>query len=114
MNIENLFPVTYKEAIKEIEISGKQIPFNYGVIWLEEGDEIDSEQRFYYEKHEYYCFEFESTENNIELINALRNRYSLPIKVTTASNKVIECNFICTSYSGGYDQINEYELQQSK
>lgn len=114
MNIGNPFSVTNKEAIKSIELNGELIPFSYGLIWLEEGEEIDSEQSLYYKENDYYCFEFEANEKNIELANSILNKYRLPIKVTTASDKVIECNFICTSYSGGYDQINEYELMQSK
>lgn len=46
------------------------------------------------------------------LVDSIYNKVALPVKVTTKSDKVIECNFHCVSYSGGDGQTNEYELQQ--
>lgn len=48
------------------------------------------------------------------LIHSIYDKVALPVKVTTKSDKVIECNFHCVSYSGGDDQLNEYELRQLK
>lgn len=103
--------LTNKESIKEIEIDGKQIPFAYGMIWLEDGSEIYSKEGIYKE-NDYYCCELESMDEIKLLCDSLLDKTTLPIKVTTKSDRVIECNFICNSYSGGYCQMNEYELQQ--
>lgn len=100
-----------KEAIKKIEIDGKQIPFSYGMIWLEDGDEVDSKEGIYKE-NDYYCCEIESMNKIDLLINSIYNKVALPVKVTIKSDRVIECNFHCVSYSGGDDQMNEYELRQ--
>jgi len=103
--------LTNKEAIKEIEIDGKQIPFAYGMIWLEGGDEVYSKEGIYRE-NDYYCCELESMEKINLLVDSIYNKVALPVKVTTKSDKVIECNFHCVSYSGGDDLTNEYELRQ--
>ncbi|PEM58616.1 hypothetical protein [Bacillus toyonensis] len=103
--------LTNKEAIKEIEIGGKQIPFTYGMVWLEDGDEVYSKEGIYRE-NDYYCCELESMEKINLLVDSIYNKVALPVKVTTKSDKVIECNFHCVSYSGGDDQTNEYELRQ--
>ncbi|NIA59444.1 hypothetical protein G5716_14055 [Bacillus pacificus] len=41
---------TNKEAIKLIELNGEQVPFSYGLIWLEEGEKVDSEQILFMKK----------------------------------------------------------------
>ncbi|EJR51819.1 hypothetical protein IIO_06229 [Bacillus cereus VD115] len=103
--------LTNKEAIKEIEIRGKRIPFTYGMIWLEDGDEVYSKEGIYRE-NDYHCCELESMVKINLLVDSIYNKVALPVKVTTKSDKVIECNFHCVSYSGGDDQTNEYELRQ--
>lgn len=110
---DNSISLTNKEAIKAMEIDGKQIPFEYGMIWLEDGSEVYSKEGIYKE-NDYYCCELESMSKIDLLINSIYDKVALPVKVTTKSDRVIEYNFHCVSYSGGDCQINEYELQQLK
>lgn len=107
----NTITLTDKEAIKNIEIDGKQIPFTCGMIWLEGGSEVYSKEGIYRED-DYYCCKLESMEKINLLVDSIYNKVMLPVKVTTKSDKVIECNFRCVSYSGEDEQINEYELKQ--
>ncbi|MGN4897824.1 hypothetical protein ACTFSB_28635 [Bacillus cereus group sp. MYBK14-3] len=107
----NTITLTNKEAIKTIEIDGKQIPFAYGMIWLEDGSEVYSKEGNFKE-HDYYRFEFESIKSSLLLEVSLRSKVGVNAKVITQSNKVIKGVFICDSYSGGDDQMNEYELRQ--
>ncbi|PFU31256.1 hypothetical protein COK69_22095 [Bacillus cereus] len=102
-----------KEAIKTIEIDGKQIPFTYGMTWLEDGSEVYSKEENFKEQ-DYYRFEFESIKPILLLEVSLRSKVGINAKVITQNNKVIKGVFICDSYSGGDDQMNEYELKQLK
>lgn len=107
----NSLTLTNREAIKTIEIDGKQIPFGYGMIWLEDGSEVYSKEGNFKEP-DYYCFEFKSIQESLLLEVSLLSKVGVKAKITTKSGKIIECNFICDSYSCEDGVVYEYELRQ--